>query len=129
MGTNRNYAIIGTVFVIVFFGILIVFNPRGTPTEPGYWLSLATGAGLGIFTCLYLQLIWDPINLQLKDPNARAADPKWMGPVVVLGVITARVLSYIFIPEIQIRLANFIFAWFAILFGYMAFQAWRYRPK
>lgn len=129
MNDNRKFIIIGTSFMIVFFGFLIVASPEALPTQPGYWLSFVIGLVLGVFVCLYLRAVWDPKTLQLKDPNARTADPRWMGLTVLLGLITARVLTYIFAPEIQIMLVNLIFAWFATSFGYMAFQAWWHRPK
>ncbi len=129
MKDNRSFIVAGTLFIIVLFGLLILFNPEAAPEQPGYWISFAVGIILGGGISLYLRAVWDPKKLELKDPNTRTADPKWMGPTAVLGVVAAKIISYIFAPEIQIMLVNLIFALFTVSFGYMAFQVWRHRPR
>lgn len=129
MDGNRKFIVAGTLLMIVFFGLLTIFNPEAAPEQPGYWLSFAIGAILGVVVCWYLKATWDPKTLTLKDPNAYTADPKWMGPTVILGIITAKLLPYIFAPHIQVMLSNLIIALFITSFGYVAFQVWRYRPK
>ena len=125
---SRTKLFIVVLALDAFLISLIMLNYPADTRPLGYWLSLSFGAMFGILTCLYLRIVWDPHSLELKDPNARTADPRWMPIVVIGGIIFARLVLGSLDTEITIAFVNIGFAWVIITLGYIGFLALWHRP-
>ena len=131
MEENRKGIIIGGIGFLAlmgFIGILIfALNPITVLS------NLSSGALFGIgtsfFTCWYLRRVWDPTTLTGKGVNERQeVSYRWL-PIVVIGsVVGGRILSTIQSVFIDWLVAYTLMI-IAISMGFMAFQAWRHRPR
>lgn len=114
---NRTKLFIGTIFLNAFIVWMMLFNPRADTSLPSYWLSILVGLGLGILTCVYMRAVWDPVHLELKNPNAETANPRLMPIVVIGGILFARLVLDQLSSEIGTAIANIGAIWVIILTG------------
>jgi hypothetical protein len=129
MLSDRSKVILLAIAIILFFIALFLFDPNSEPKTVEYWLGLVIGAGAGVLTCRNLNKSWDPENLELKDPDAKPADPRWLPLAVIGGIIASNVLSPLLGPTFSVIILNSFVMWLVIFFGYMVFQAWWHRPQ
>ncbi len=128
---NRSKLYLGAfgLDVILVSIFILTLDSDAEITIYGHGLSIFMGVGFGILTCLYLSRVWDPVFIELKNPNANTADSRWMPIAVIGGIIFARLVLEQLRPEIAIFLTNIVFAWVIVLINYTAFQIWWHRPK
>lgn len=126
---NRTKIFIGIILFNILLIGLVLSDPRVDINSLGFWLSLIIGVGLGVLSCLYLRVVWDPVQLELKNKNAHTADFRWMPIAVIGGIVFAKFILEQLNPEIGTALANIGLLWAITLFSYMGFQAWWHRLK
>ena len=128
MEENRRGVILGFIALLtMFFVIYITQVIAGYMVNTFYW-GLSLGLLFGLVTCLYLNEAWDPEFLEPTNPETEKASMRLLW-VVPLGTVTASITAKYFSVNITYLLSGIIFSWLSITIGYMAIQAWRYRPK
>ena len=125
---NRKSIIaLGIVLVLALWFILFLSFLRDGIPYTFYW-GLLIGGILGLATCFYLFMTWDPVNLRPKNPKTRMADERilWTVPI---GIVLGRILLQFVAKEIAYLIASCILAWFTLTVSFATIQGWRYRPK
>lgn len=128
MEENRRAVVyLSLALIFGFFVIVVTQEVAGFLHHTFYW-GVPFGLLVGLGTCVYLNHVWDPYYLQPRNSDAsRASWGLWW--VVPLGVVSATLLSRTLNESAFAFVIGILISWIFITFSYIAFQAWRFRPK
>lgn len=120
MDHDRKIVVLGGIFFLFLCTIGLIIG--GKQPVALYW-GIPAGIIFGFGTCIYLADVWDP---RLLASRTKMASSKilWFVP---LGILAAKLSSYILGEFISWMLVGVFIPWIYITFSYFIIQAWRYR--